>query len=400
MPHRVFSAALLICLLLVQTAFAGYGIDRAKDAMNRGDFRQAIEQFRMITSDYSSPEYDRREAMYFTGFCYVKLSDPWAAISAYEQFLSRYENSSDRALVPDALYVLGRTYEDVGRAGQARLLYRRCASKFPGSEFARKCEDRMRVIGVPDDYGHGHDHGHGHSNYPGGVTPQIADMIELAKMARISYEADEMLMKAARKAQTGADFVAISRAVRNEYTRSEISDILQRSRVFGYMAAFEAVEFARTIGNSYTRDEFLLASARKTARTMADFRMLMDATSNSFTRSQILEIANRVIGGRTFDIQISASIEAGPETPAKAEKASVKKEAGKATVSSSDPFAGFSPDHKRIRRVNWFVEAVSAKKNVKEMAQHLSREDMSLDVVKQAMKEYSTMKTFDKLHKQ
>lgn len=366
--------------------------------MNRGDFRQAIEQFRMITNDYSSPEYDRREAMYFTGFCYVKLSDPWSAISAYEQFLSRYENSSDKALVPDALYVLGRTYEDVGRAGQAEPLYNRCTRRFPGSDFARKCEDRLRVIGNPGDNGHGH--GHDHTNYPGGVTPQIADMIELAKMARTSFETDEMLTKAARKAQTGADFIAISRAIRNEYTRSEISSILQRSDVFGYMPTFEAVEFARTIGNSFTRDELLLAAARKNARTMADFKMLMDATSNSFTRSQILEIANRVIGGRTFDIQIAASIEAGPETPAKAKKASVKKEAAKATASSSDPFAGFSPDHKRIRRVNWFVEAVSAKKNVKEMAQQLSREDMSLDVVKQAMKEYSTMKTFDKLHKQ
>ncbi|MBP7634293.1 hypothetical protein KBA41_08970, partial [Candidatus Ozemobacteraceae bacterium] len=96
----------------------------------------------------------------------------------------------------------------------------------------------------------------------------------------------------------------------------------------------------------------------------------------------------------------AASMEAGPETPAKQEKASVWKVSGKAADSSSDPFAGFSPDHKRIRRVNWFVEAVSLKKNVKEMAQQLTREDMSLDVVKQSMKEYSTMKTFDTLHKQ
>jgi len=366
--------------------------------MNRGDYRQAIEQFRMITSEYSSPEVERREAMYFTGFCYVKLSDPWSAISAYEQFLSRYENASDWALVPDALYVLGRTYEDVGRAAQAEPLYRRCVRRFPGSEFSLKCKDRLRVIGNPGGYDHGH--GHGHANYPGGVTPQIADMIELAKMARTSFETDEMLVKAARKAQTGADFVAISRAVRNEYTRSDISSILQRSQAFGYMPAFEVVEFARTIGNSFTRDELLLAAARKNARTMADFRMLMDATSNTFTRSEILEIANRVIGGRTFDIQIAASMEAGPETPAKQEKASVRKVSGKAADSSSDPFAGFSPDHKRIRRVNWFVEAVSLKKNVKEMAQQLTREDMSLDVVKQSMKEYSTMKTFDTLHKQ
>ncbi|HNW34956.1 MAG TPA: tetratricopeptide repeat protein [Candidatus Ozemobacteraceae bacterium] len=381
MPTRILSVVLLIGLLFVQTAFAGYELDRAKEAMNRGDFRRAIDQYRTIAGSYSSSEYDRREAMYFTGFCFVKLSDPWSAITAYEAFLSRYENSSDRALVPDALYVLGRTYEDVGRASQAEPLYRRCISRFPGSEFARKCEDRLRVIG----------HG-GSPNYPGGLTQQVADMIELSKMAGTSYEADEILKKAARRARSGADFVAISRAVRNEYTRSEISSILQGSDVLRAMTTYEAVDFARTISNSYTRDEFLLASARKNARTMADFRLLMDATTNSYTRSQILEIANKVISsGRNVDLQIVASVEAAPEAPAKA---------GTSVAAASDPFAGFSPDHKRIRRVNWFVESVAAKKNMGEMARQLSREDMSLDVVKQSLKEYSTMKKFDDLHKQ
>lgn len=67
-------------------------------------------------------------------------------------------------------------------------------------------------------------------------------------------------------------------------------------------------------------------------------------------------------------------------------------------VFKTNPFVGFSFDKDRIQRIESFLGAVKQRKNIDAAVRSLSRDDLSLDTVKQGMKEYSEIKTFDKLH--
>lgn len=183
---------LLVCFVLA-LAFStqlwaytpyGYGyqeLDRAKSYMDRGDYRYALDMFYSITQRTSYDRSIRKEAAYYRGFCLVKLNDPWGAIRAYESFLDRYAGSySDSFLVPDALYVLGRTYEEVYNNDRARYYYRKCIDRFPYNEFAGKSRDRLHIIGG----------GWGYPNYS--VSMSMEEAAPASKTAK----------KGAAKAQT------------------------------------------------------------------------------------------------------------------------------------------------------------------------------------------------------
>lgn len=393
MTRKLLMGSLFV-LFLAGAVFANgsYELGQAKAAMDRGDFRYAIDQFRyMATNTTFAPEV-RREAMYFIGFCYVKMSDPWSAIDGFTRFLDKYGSSSNEYLLPDAMYVLGRTYEEVGRTDDARRLYRRCRERFPYNDFTRKCEDRLRVLG-DSYYPPNPPYPPPHPPHPGyGITPEVRDMIELAKMAD-SYSADQMLLKACNRAQIGADFVAISKATRNQYTQFQVFELAQKSRVYQMMTPYEAVDLAKTTTNSYYRNQFLVEFARKRGRYAEDFRVLVEATTDSFSKSQIMQIAQEKLGnGPRF--AISMSVEEQPV--AKAKKPATK--AAKVQKAVSDPFDGFRVDAEKVRRITWFVDAVKHKKNIDETARQLKKEDMTLDVVRQSVKECDAMKKFDNLH--
>lgn len=364
---------------------AGYQLDRAKASMDRGEYRYALDQFNSIAQNSYFPREIVKEAAYYIGFCYVKLSDPWSAIRAYESFLDRFDRGSgyDSRFVPDALYVLGRTYEEVRDTARAANCYRRCSDRFPSSEFAMKSRDRLRVLG-----GGGYDPGHGGDGY---VSPDIRDLVDLAKSSPNSYTRDEMLLKAAKKARNGADYKYIIDATNNDYTKGSILDIAAKSSNFSFMSIYDVVRLARSTNNSYNRDEFLLAAARKCARTGSDFKALVDATNNSYTKQQILEIAQDVLGrnGPVFSM-----MEAEPV--AKSAKPA-KKTAAKAG-SKLDPFENFTMDKAKVERISAFVDAVKNRKNVDESMKKLSKDDSSSEIVKETMKEYSKMKKFDNLH--
>jgi len=161
---RIFVSMVLFLLMLVvaQQAWAydpyGYGyqeLDRAKNYMDRGDYRYAMSLFNDISRRSTYDRSIRKEAAYYIGFCLVKTNDPWGAIRAYESFLDRFDSSSDSFLIPDAHYVLGRTYEEIYNNDRARYYYRRCIDRFPYNEFAGKSRDRLRIIG----------HGYGYPHY-------------------------------------------------------------------------------------------------------------------------------------------------------------------------------------------------------------------------------------------
>ncbi|MFZ2961446.1 MAG: tetratricopeptide repeat protein [Candidatus Ozemobacteraceae bacterium] len=150
MKQRIIGSVLLATVLFIfGTAFAQDGTDQlqaAKNAMERGRFEVAISRFTDISRNSSYPRPVVKEAAYYVGFCYVKMSDPWKAIQVCESFLERFDNSSDRSFISDAMYVLGRAFEETKKFDDAVVIYRRCADRFHSTEFGNKSRDRISMI--------------------------------------------------------------------------------------------------------------------------------------------------------------------------------------------------------------------------------------------------------------
>lgn len=131
----------LFVLLVSNCALAYRNLAWARQLMDMGNFPGARNEF-IDVSRYAYNESERREAAYFVGFCSVKMHDPWQAISDLRWFLDRFD-CGYRQYVPDALYVLGRTYEEIRDIRAAYNCYHGCIDRFPYSEFASKSRDRM-----------------------------------------------------------------------------------------------------------------------------------------------------------------------------------------------------------------------------------------------------------------
>ncbi|MBF0407437.1 MAG: hypothetical protein HQM10_08785 [Candidatus Riflebacteria bacterium] len=148
MKKRLTLAVIAIMVLSVASAYA-YGYRDLQDAnymKDRGDFWGARNLYERISSDIFTDREVKREAAYFIGYCDIRLSDPWRAISSYRHFLNRFDNGNTR-FVPDALFVLGRTYEDVRDFGNARYYYNEVIRRFGYGEFPEKARDRLRIMG-------------------------------------------------------------------------------------------------------------------------------------------------------------------------------------------------------------------------------------------------------------
>jgi len=404
--RRFWSTFLLLLVALSASAAGEYELQRAKAAMNRGDYRGALMQFRNISSNSYFSSRVQREASYFVGFSCVKLSDPWSAIDAFERFLGRYQSSGTDWLIPDALYVLGRTYEGVSRIDDARRVYVRCRDRYSSSEFSGKSMDRLRIIG-----GGGFNPGPIHPPHPGpyhppvggyGITPEVADMIRLAKMDPSSYSADQMLLKAATMARTGPDFIAISRATQNQYTQWQVFSTAMQSRAFRLMTPYEVSDLVKTTNNSYYRNQVLLAYANNVARSAEDFGIIAEAAADSYTKSQILAIAREKLGNMNPHYRVNASVQyadQGPDAVKSAKGKSQTKPVPVEKAAPSDPFgAQFQINQEKVRRVNWFIQAVKSKKQIDVTAKQLTKDDMNLEIVREAIKSAEQTKKFDNLH--
>ncbi|MBF0407411.1 MAG: hypothetical protein HQM10_08655 [Candidatus Riflebacteria bacterium] len=148
MKRRFFSV-LLMLVFCASSAFAYYtyqDLQRAHMIRDRGDYYGARNIYDQISMDRTADREVRREAAYFIGFCDIRTNNPWRAIESYRNFLSRFDNES-LLFVPDALFVLGRTYEDVRDINSARFYYNECIRRFRGTEYSRKSFERLRVIG-------------------------------------------------------------------------------------------------------------------------------------------------------------------------------------------------------------------------------------------------------------
>ncbi len=142
----------LVCgifLLAATLAFAycydRLDLERAHRLKERGNHFEAREQF-VNLARYSSNYDVQAEAAYFVGFCDIKMGEYWKAIEEYRFFIDKFGRWNSR-FVADAMYVLGRTYENVRDFRNARRWYNECIDRYPYDEFASKSRDRLRYIG-------------------------------------------------------------------------------------------------------------------------------------------------------------------------------------------------------------------------------------------------------------
>ncbi len=121
-------------------------LGKAHALLNIGSIREAREEFRRLAHS-GQPDEVRREAGYFTGYCSARLGEMRQAISDFEEFWSRFKDSWNTALVPDAMYMLGILHEHVSELPRAFEWYRACIQRFPGSEFAQRSRERLTAHG-------------------------------------------------------------------------------------------------------------------------------------------------------------------------------------------------------------------------------------------------------------
>lgn len=128
----------------VAMAYGDYDLNRAHRMRNNGDFGRARNLYRDIALSYSAYREIRQEAGYYMGFCSVRMNNSWTAIDDFKWFLRNFDRGP---FVPDAMYVLGRTYEEVGRPRDAKYHYRECIRRFRYGEFPDKSRQRLRYLG-------------------------------------------------------------------------------------------------------------------------------------------------------------------------------------------------------------------------------------------------------------
>ena len=256
------SLKVVLCVLMIFACFlpafsqnGSYELQQAKKYMNQGSYQQALQFFNRVAQDSYNDEMVRREAKYYVGFCFVKIGDLWRAIDAYKSFLERYDNGNSM-LVPDALYVLGRTYENVGEISSARRVYRRCVDQFPGNKFANNSRNRLNIIG-------GGNTGHsGNYNNSNTVSYEIRDLIEWAKDAEYYSEADKILRRGLNKARNGADLAALSKAFYDESRQKSFLQEAVTTSIFRRINVRDVVRLAETAQYYSARDLVLAAGIR------------------------------------------------------------------------------------------------------------------------------------------
>ncbi len=434
----------------------------AKSLMEKGDYAYAIEKFEDIARFSLNSEKVRKEAMYYVGYCHVKNNDPWQAVRVLERFLEKYDDSISQEFIPDALYVLGRVYEETGDQRNAIKVYQRCSRNYPGSSFARKSKDRLKELGgsggntdpFDDDYAGGgnsgnndddnnNDSGHHHGGNPTGISREIRQLLKIAETISNSFTRDQMLLEGSDRARTGEDFVALAKGIENDFTRSQIfdkvrvnqnylnftaasmvelagfisnsylrdqflvnlaADFAKRdyvsnydfvdfsaamsndamrqqlfdavtgSQAFKLMSARTVVDLANTCKNSYIHDQLLLTAAQKNKYLRHELMILADASSNSFTKSQIIAQASNGVYSSTAIRTRAASDD------------------------HTDPFNGFNFNKAQLKRVAQFIAAVDTGKNARESAQQLKKGDSSSRTVREYLEKLRKMQQFDNLH--
>ena len=135
---------------------------RGDIARKSGDYTKAKGNYLAVVLDDAADRYNRKKAFFGVAYCDIRTNNPYSAIYYLNEFLKNFGDGGS-FLIPDTLYVLGRTCEAVGSAPVAKDRYRECIQRFSTGEFPRKSQQRLDFLAAQDGNGEGgNDSGHGH----------------------------------------------------------------------------------------------------------------------------------------------------------------------------------------------------------------------------------------------
>ncbi len=281
-------------MLLVAGMLCAQTLQEAKRLLDQKDYSRALELYTRIARVDGDPHV-KKEASYYIGFCKVRLQDFWGAINAYEDFLRQYENwqmtDGDR-FIPDTLYVLGRTFEQVNESSKAIEVYRRCVERFPSSEFATKSRDRLNGLGYqpggdPGHHNPGGDPGHGghHPPPPPPADPRIIDeIIKMAKAAPTYAQQDEILLSGLQRASNGVDVLKLAKAA----ATNGVTDEICIRGVNKCTCVMEAVNLAKGTATYAAQDKVCVAGLF-TCYSGHDVLSLAQAAATNQVTDQVLK---------------------------------------------------------------------------------------------------------------
>ncbi len=117
--------------------------DRAKAALDSGDFRSAADLFAAFTETYTGGPLTG-QAHYLRGDALAGLGDTTNAARAY---LESYSGSPNSPRASDALYKLGDSLGTLGQVSDACVTLAQVANLYPGTAAVGQAQSRMQALG-------------------------------------------------------------------------------------------------------------------------------------------------------------------------------------------------------------------------------------------------------------
>ena len=117
--------------------------DRAKAALDTGDFRGANDLFATFTQTYTGGPLTG-EAHFYRGDALAALGDTPNAARAY---LESYSGSPNGNRAPDALYKLGESLGTLGQVSDACVTLAQVANLYPGTSAVGEAQSKMQFLG-------------------------------------------------------------------------------------------------------------------------------------------------------------------------------------------------------------------------------------------------------------
>jgi len=116
--------------------------DRAKAALDSGDFRGAADLFEAFTQTYTGGPLTS-EAQYYRGQAMAGLGETSRAARAY---LQSFSGAPDGPLAADALFGLGASLGKLGQVNEACVTLAEVGARFPGSATVALAEQERRQL--------------------------------------------------------------------------------------------------------------------------------------------------------------------------------------------------------------------------------------------------------------
>jgi len=117
--------------------------DRAKAALDSGDFRSSADQFATFTETYTGGPLSS-EAHFLRGEALANLGETSSAARAY---LASFSGAPNGARAPDALLRLGESLADLGQTNEACVTLGHVGERFPGSSQMTQAQGKLLALG-------------------------------------------------------------------------------------------------------------------------------------------------------------------------------------------------------------------------------------------------------------